>query len=171
MLTVILLALCAALAFGQASDTAAEARTIDATKKAVVREMDRTLPQVPLARWLGTMVSNEETAWEVNDCGEQTGNPLNDRNRDLPLCVQVDSAVGTNRLVNVRFVVGSFKRGPTPGPPRFLDGTYVERGIPTKWVTRLRDLPVFVEAVKQEEGTLSLTKKTFCRAEPRQRVG
>jgi hypothetical protein len=55
-------------------------------------KLDRTLPAQSFASWFkGLLGPGAELKWEVNDCGEQTGDPRLDAGRDLPTCVEVDA--------------------------------------------------------------------------------
>jgi hypothetical protein len=43
---------------------------------------------IPIQEWLRSMLPNGLVAMESrhNDCGEQTGDPEIDKNRDMPMC-------------------------------------------------------------------------------------
>lgn len=51
--------------------------------------------------------------WEVNDCGEQTGGEA-DKDRDLPICAEVQANLPDQRIVVVRILAATFKKGLTP---------------------------------------------------------
>jgi hypothetical protein len=126
-----------------------EAEAIEAAKKAVVRDLDPALPRTTMAAWLvGLSGPAVETKWEVNDCGEQTGNPEVDRGRDFPMCVQAHLTLGSKRDLYLLLVVGTFKKGVTPGPPRFFYGCMTQGGVPIKWMKKLDEVPAIIHAAK-----------------------
>ena len=49
-------------------------------------------------------------AWEVNDCGEQTGDPEVDSERDLPICVEATITLTDGSRAGV--LLGSGPRNP-----------------------------------------------------------
>jgi len=138
------------LALGQAMPAGIDVKAIDRAKSTIVQEIDPRLPRVPLAQWLAKLVPGVDTKWEVNDCGEQTGDPEVDRGRDFPMCVQGDLALAKDRHLYVLVVVGTFKKGLASGSPHFFGATTVEQGRPTKWVTKLGDLPAALQPGKQQ---------------------
>jgi hypothetical protein len=79
------------------------------------------LDESPFAEWLQNRLGSAATIdWEVNDCGEQSGDP-SDRDRDIPMCVQAGGLKG-DRKVAVVIGVGTFKRGIVGAPAvRFID--------------------------------------------------
>jgi hypothetical protein len=141
MVTALLLILLSLGSF-QAADRPADARTIERVKRAVVRDIDPALPPLRLEAWLADLAGpNVETKWEVNDCGEQTGNPELDRGRDFPMCVEAHLSLAQKRDLYLSLVVGTFTKGLTPGPPRFSYGCLTERGVPVKWLKTLHEAP------------------------------
>jgi len=52
------------------------------------------LPTQPLSEWLASVLPKRTMlVYELNDCGEQTGNPEIDRTRDIPICLGVEAAL------------------------------------------------------------------------------
>ena len=137
-------------ALGQTATAGMDVKAIDRAKGSIVRDIDPRMPREPLAQWLAKLVPGVVTQWEVNDCGEQTGDPEADRGRDFPMCVQADLTLASDRHVCLLFVVGTFQKGLTSGPPHFFYGTTVEGGRPTKWIMKLGDLPTALQHRKQE---------------------
>ena len=77
-----------------------DARLIAAAKQVSVHELDSALPKLSFEKWLEKESGpNAKYHWEVNDCGEQSGNP-NDTG-PVPLCVEVDSTLKDGREVVV----------------------------------------------------------------------
>ena len=63
---------------------------IQRAKNLIVSSFDRSLPNVSLEFFLKYEAGGAPIKWEVNDCGEQTGNPATDRGHDSPMCVEAD---------------------------------------------------------------------------------
>lgn len=98
---------------------AQDAAAITAAQQALVHALDSSLPRVPFSQWLRDVVGPDAaTKWEVNDCGEQTGNPALDKDRDFPMCGEVLVTLPSQRVLHVSLVVGTFKKG-VGGAPRF----------------------------------------------------
>jgi len=93
----ILLVLCAA-ALAQDPNAARDAELITAAKQVSVHKLDNVLPDLSFEAWLAKESGSDATYhWEVNDCGEQSGNP-NDTG-PVPVCVQVDSTLKDGREI------------------------------------------------------------------------
>lgn len=91
---------------------------IQYAKRVLVSSLDRGLPSVTLEYFLKYESSGAAIHWEVNDCGEQTGDPATDRDRDLPLCVEADFDV-EQRSVTVAVAIGTFQKWPSGAPSLF----------------------------------------------------
>lgn len=93
----ILLVLCAA-AVAQDPNAGRDAKLIAAAKEVSVHRLDNALPDLAFEKWLATESGPDaKYHWEVNDCGEQSGNP-NDSG-PVPLCVEVDSSLKDGREI------------------------------------------------------------------------
>ncbi len=118
----------------------ADREAIEYAKSIPVSTLDRTLPRVTLQFFLDNESSGARIAWEVNDCGEQTGAPDVDRGRDFPMCVEAEVFLKDQRSLNVSVVVGTFNKGVNGEPivwSVLLTGNDGEvRSI------KLRDIPV-----------------------------
>src|ERR1700730_8140719 len=76
------------LQFGQTNPRVR--KMIAYVKRITASELDSKLTAEPFGRWLTRIAGPDAAiAWEVNDCGEQTGSPA-DRLRDIPVCVQAE---------------------------------------------------------------------------------
>jgi hypothetical protein len=65
-----------------------EAQIIAAARRVNVHDLDVALRTQALDTWLARVVgSRGSIRWEVNDCGEQTGNPANTP-VDFPVCAE-----------------------------------------------------------------------------------
>lgn len=82
-------------------------------------ELDSKLPKEPFDIWFTKIVGpNVQIRWETNDCGEQTGTPV-DIGRDFPLCVEVGAVLLDGRRVGIMIAVGTFKKGIEGKPELF----------------------------------------------------
>jgi hypothetical protein len=80
-------------------------------------DLDEALPERPLREWLADVVGPDVPIdWELNDCGEQTGNPAADRSRDIPECVAARVALSGDRVAVIQLIVGSLERGLADAP-------------------------------------------------------
>jgi hypothetical protein len=115
-----------------------EDEVIAHAKRIDVSQLDPALPSQPFASWFRhTIGPDAKVAWEVNDCGEQTGS-RSDPERDLPLCAQAEAELLDGRKVVVIISVGTQKRGLSKG----AEGIYyvgVEGGE-TQTISKLHDL-------------------------------
>ena len=93
-----------------------ERATIEYAKAVLVSALDKTLPRVSLEFFLANESDGARIQWEVNDCGEETGNPETDRGRDFPMCVEAEVFLKDQRSLNVSLVVGTFKKGVSDKP-------------------------------------------------------
>ena len=93
----LLLVLCA-LTAAQDPNAARDAKLIADAKRIPVHKLDDVLPDLAFDKWLmKESGSDANYHWEVNDCGEQSGNP-NDTG-PVPLCVEVDSDLKDGREI------------------------------------------------------------------------
>src|SRR5256885_13656234 len=66
-----------------------ESRATSLVKKMDVAALDPQLPSQRFEEWFrNTMGGSDSYTYELNDCGESTGDPDTDTQRDLPLCVE-----------------------------------------------------------------------------------
>jgi hypothetical protein len=114
---------------------------IHRAKSLIVSSFDRSLPNVSLEFFLKNEGGGEPIKWEVNDCGEQSGNPATDDRRDPPMCVEADFEAKNLTAVTVLVSVGTLKGGPS-GVPAFLRVTIVDLSGISRRVPHLGDLPM-----------------------------
>lgn len=118
----------------------AEQSTIADAKKILVSRIDARLPKVTLEFFLNYESEGAPIHWEVNDCGEQAGNPSSaGQGRNFPKCVEADFDVH-HRSVSVVVAVGTSNREGqhTPG---FFSGTITDPNGTSHSFERLGDLP------------------------------
>jgi len=66
-----------------------ESRATALVKKTDVAALDPQLPSQHFEQWFrNTMGGADSYTYELNDCGESSGDPDTDNQRDLPLCVE-----------------------------------------------------------------------------------
>jgi len=75
-------------------------------------DFDKTLPRQPIDEWLRVHLPWYETPWgeHITDCGEGTGSAA-DRERDMPLCAEIDVKDGTKVTGYLALLVATQKRG------------------------------------------------------------
>jgi hypothetical protein len=121
------------------SEDKMERAAIQRVKNLLVSSLDRSLPNVSLEFFLKNEGGGAPVKWEVNDCGEQTGNPAADEGRDFPMCVEARMDLKDGHTVTVVVTVGTFKRG-LVGAPTLFSAAVTYRGL-VRPVHRLSDLP------------------------------
>jgi len=98
---------------GQSRDDKA---AIEHARGVSAARLEAGLADVPFADWLQKRLGPAARVdWEVNDCGEQSGDP-SDRNRDFPICVQASGMKSAALKATVLIGVGTFKRGIAGAP-------------------------------------------------------
>jgi hypothetical protein len=117
----------------------AEQSTIARAKKILVSRIDARLPKVSLEFFLNYESQGAAIHWEVNDCGEQTGNPSMDQGRNFPVCVEADFDLH-HRSVSVVIAVGTSNQG-DEGTPAFFSGTITDPDGTSLSIQQLGDLP------------------------------
>jgi hypothetical protein len=126
--------------------TSTDVALIEAVRSTVAREFDSHLPPLSFEEWLkGTVGSQARTQWEVNDCGEQTGNPALDRGRDSPKCVQFRAELEGGRALILLLSAGSQRRQPASLPGYHFGVLTLPRGGQLE-IRRLSDLPSAIKA-------------------------
>ncbi len=88
-----------------------EQAAIERAQNVLVSKFDSSLPRVSLKFFLESEAEGTKISWEMNDCGEQTGNPSVDRGRDMPTCVEASFTLKDQRTVDVMVAVGTSKKG------------------------------------------------------------
>ena len=86
-----------------------EKAAIRRAKSLIVSSFDRGLPNVSLEFFLKNEGGGAPIKWEVNDCGEQNGDPTTDDRRDPPMCVEADFEAKNLASVSVLVSVGTLK--------------------------------------------------------------
>lgn len=93
-----LLLLCVIFASAQDKSSNHE-NLISEMKLIAVSTLDPALPSIPFEQWLRTEAgADARFAWEVNDCGEQTGSPGQNPS-EIPTCVEADAWLKDGRQI------------------------------------------------------------------------
>lgn len=118
-----------------------EKAAIRRAKNLIVSSFDRSLPNVSLEFFLTYEGGGAPIKWEeVNDCGDQIGNPALDQEHGSPMCVEADFEFEGRKAVTVLVAAGTFERGPS-AVPALIRVTITESGT-SRPVRHLSDLPV-----------------------------
>ena len=103
LLTVVFLLFLPTLSF--AHQASAE-QLLAAAKSTLASQIEQGLPDKSMDIWLGSLVGKDAVwTWGLNDCGEQTGVPEVDKNRDLPICADLE-VIDNDRKIFVYYLVG-----------------------------------------------------------------
>jgi hypothetical protein len=128
---------------------ASDAKAIEAAKHTSIRQIETSLPDKPFEKWLRDLIGPQaHMIWEVNDCGEQTGNPEVDKGRDFPMCVSAVVDLTGKRKLDVQLVVGTFKSGIKTGPASFHHAAILAPGGQIDFVKSLSLLTEAIQAIK-----------------------
>lgn len=140
VLAVVLLAVTAVTAQDRSvAEKVDEERLITFVKGTPAKDFDSSLPKMRLERWLMDVAGKGiDLRWELNDCGEQTGDPAIDSKRDIPACVEAAADLPGERAFAIHVQVGTF--GGKARKPA-LRAVYVQMGSKLHEVKKLSDLP------------------------------
>jgi hypothetical protein len=98
------LLLCASLVSAE-DPSAREAKPIALVRSTPVSKLDPALPVVRFDQWLRTEAgADARYQWEINDCGEQTGEPSQNP-REVPTCVEADAWLQDGREMVIMIAV------------------------------------------------------------------
>jgi hypothetical protein len=113
---------------------------IDLLEQYPAARLDSLLPKTAFLGWFRNLVGTEaKITWEINDCGEQTGVPAVDQQRDIPVCFEISALLPDRRIVGVAIAVGTEKKGLSGAPSVY--NIYIDTDKGTLHIKRLRDLP------------------------------
>ncbi|HEY7680111.1 MAG TPA: hypothetical protein VIC04_06280 [Terriglobia bacterium] len=135
-----MLLLRAPAALGQIEEEAA----VDFAKRTLASELDSALPKQPFGAWFTQLMGpTAEVFWEMNDCGEQTGDPAIDSQRDLPVCVGAEAQLEDGREILAILSVGTWETGLAKAVVRDV---YWAQGREYHPLKRLSELPALVRS-------------------------
>ena len=119
-------------------------RILTFVKGTQAKDLDSKLPKMRFERWLLDVVGKGvELRWELNDCGEQTGDPQVDSQRDLPICAGVEAQLDKARAFQILLAIGTQKKGIGSRPA--VHSIIVQANRRMWDVKQLRDLPKALE--------------------------
>ena len=111
-------------------------------KSLLARDFDANLPSQPVEQWLISSLPGGMTAsWGkyVTDCGEQTGVPAIDKERDMPLCVEIELKHEEKVVGYLMLFVGTQKKGKLKESAGLYFGN-IQQGNKTIWLKKLGEL-------------------------------
>ena len=86
----------------------ADAPAVLALRALPASVLEAALPDDPFEEvWRRTVGEKAEVCWEQNDCGEQTGDPATDRERQMPLCGEVWTKLPSGETAGVLVGLGT----------------------------------------------------------------
>lgn len=84
---------------------------LEAGKSTLASEIEPGLPDETVETWLKPLVGNDaDWNWGLNDCGEQTGVPDVDRDRDIPICAELE-VIDRSQKIIIYYLVGFSSTG------------------------------------------------------------
>ena len=127
---------------GQTS--ARDRRLITYARGLDISGLDRTLPNKRFEYWFRSLVgTTAKITWEINDCGEQSGNPKDRSSVNPPLCAQVQGSLPDGRQVYVLILVGTHKAG-RKGKPAIWSMSLDDKGV-VRFPAKLSELPALLQ--------------------------
>ena len=111
-------------------------------KSLLARDYDASLPVLPIEQWFASALPRGTTAtWgnNITDCGEQTGDPAIDKDRDIPLCVEIELKQKEKTAGYLMLFVGTQKQGKLKEQAGLYFGNF-QQGNKTVWLKKLGEL-------------------------------
>jgi len=111
-------------------------------KSLPAKNYDKSLPPVPTEQWLISILPRGIVAvWgdNVTDCGEQTGDPAIDRERDMPMCIEIELKQKDKSVGYLLLFVGTEKKGKLEETAGLYYG-YIRRGDKTIYLKKLQEI-------------------------------
>ncbi len=111
---------------------AGEQDFLAAARSTLASQVERGLPDEEIDVWLTDVIGREVAmSWGINDCGEQTGDPLRDVERDFPVCGELEATLDPGRSVYLYFSVGTESLGVLDGRDLWFAGILESGGTLT----------------------------------------
>jgi hypothetical protein len=111
-------------------------------KSLPARDYDASLPVLPFEQWIASALPRGTTAtWgdTITDCSEQTGDPAIDKDRDIPLCVEIELKQKDKTTSYLMLFDGTQKKGKIKEQAGLYFGNF-HQGNNTVWQKKLGDL-------------------------------
>jgi hypothetical protein len=123
-------------------DTKLEQGAIARVKATLVSQLQPGTPKVTLEYYLQTQTGGgAKIKWEMNDCGEQTGDPADRNMTDPPICVEADVEPARGGVLTLFIAVGSDKTG-IKGKPTVFYISFKDAQGTTMELRRLSQIPL-----------------------------
>ena len=122
-------------------NTHAEDDLVKKAKSLDAQDFDKTLPAQPVVDWLRAhLPASYEVIWGeyITDCGESTGTAT-DKERDMPLCAEVEIREGGKVVGSLNLFVATQKRGLLRGGMELYFGYLEHHGMKYDFM-RLSDI-------------------------------
>ncbi len=119
------------------------AEEIEMVQRLEVGQLEVGLSKEPLQKWFESLARGTSICWELNDCGEQTGDPVVDHSRDIPICVEAWSETPSEKQYGFVIAVGTVNNG-VYGKPR-LRQVYSREGNRLRTLDSLKILERLLE--------------------------
>lgn len=101
------------LAYSISSISHADDSLVEKAKSLSAQDLDKTLPAQPIEEWLQANIpASYKVVWgeHITDCGESTGSAV-DKERDMPLCAEVEIKENAKLVGYLALFVATQKRG------------------------------------------------------------
>lgn len=109
-----------------------------------VAKLDSGLAAENFESWLTKTIGKKASVtWELNDCGEQTGDSAIDSRRDLPICLGAYADLPDGRKVGIMILVSTQSTGNLAYHDIYY--AYVEAKGVVHSARRLRDIETFLQ--------------------------
>jgi len=111
-------------------------------KSLQAKNFDKNLPSIPIEQWITSSLPPDIAAvWgkNVTDCGEQTGDPKIDKERDMPLCAEIELKKKDKSVGYLLLFVGTEKKGKMKEAAGLYYG-YIKQGNKTINLKRLQEI-------------------------------
>ena len=108
----------------------------------LARDFDASLPAEPIEQWLkASLPEGMKAIWGeyATDCGEQTGVPAIDKERDMPLCVEIELLQQEKPAGCLMLFAGTEKGGRSRERAGLYFGN-IQQGKKTVWLKKLGEL-------------------------------
>ncbi len=95
-------------------EATASDKYVNVAKSLSAQKYDNTLPPIQVDQWLKEIIPDHlSIKWGeyITACGEQSGNPQTDKNRNFPLCAEVLINQNNNNVGYLLLFIGAEKQG------------------------------------------------------------
>ncbi|HSB03656.1 MAG TPA: hypothetical protein VLK23_00585 [Thermodesulfobacteriota bacterium] len=111
-------------------------------KSLMAKDYEQSLPSIPIQEWLRSILPNGIVAlWNptITDCGEQTGDAEIDKNRDIPMCAEIELKENGTSVGYLLLMIGTQRKGNVKEYAALFSG-FVTRHEKTINLRKLSDL-------------------------------